>query len=69
MEEENAQKSDVTQKAESFENELQKKQRALEEAQTRETTLNEEIGKLQQQLKTAEAQLTEVSNPVETFNM
>ena len=69
MEEENAQKSDLTQKAQSIENELKEKQRALEEAQTIQTSLKEETEKLRQQLKTTEAQLTEVSTLVEVFNI
>ena len=69
MEEENAQKSHLTQKAESIENELKKKQRALEEAQISETSFKEETEKLRQQLQTTEARLAEVSNFVETFNV
>lgn len=69
MEEENAQKNDLTQKAESTENELKKKQLALEEAQTIQASLKEETEKLRLQLETTEAQLTKVSNSVETFNV
>lgn len=67
MEEENAQKSDLTQKAQSIENELKEKQRALEEAQTIQTSLKEETAKLRRQLKTIEAQLAEVSTLVEVL--